>query len=218
METPHDSPTPYSTAASRHDAVFMQPIQLPGRRRYDLSFNAVFTPGQGNVLKALLNYFVDLCLLRAAPQALPVSDALFALTFTANVLAGALLAVGVASGFGLSLIESLVEVVLALAVLRMALSLRGLSARFNQTASAMLGSSALLSLLALLLLTLGAGSGGESVSPADLALVILVVWSIVVLGHILRHAFELTLGQGVVVAFLYTFASYLLISPFFMAA
>ena len=46
-------------------------------------------------------------------------------------------------------------------------------------------------------------------------LLVLVVWSIVVLGHILRHAFELTLAQGSVVALLYTVLSFQLIASVF---
>ena len=45
----------------------------------------------GSRMKALLNYFVRLCLLRAGPQDLPASGVLFWLALGANLLAGVLL-------------------------------------------------------------------------------------------------------------------------------
>ena len=163
-------------------------------------------------LNLLLNYFVDLCLLRARPQDLPASSVVFALTAALNVVVGALLVVGAQLGPLLALSESLFEVGLMLAVLRLALIWQGKSARFPQTASAIMGSSALLGLVALPLLSIGSG---EDASLGGLLLLMVVVWSIVVMGHIVRHAFELTLGQGSIVALLYTIVSFQIIVSIF---
>ncbi len=167
----------------------------------------------GTDLNALINYFVDLCLLRRAPQDLPASNALFSVLFVANVLVGALLVVGEKLGPALALAESLAEVLLMLVVLRLGLGWRAHPGRFLQSAGAVMGSSTLLGLVALPLLGLG-GPGGGGLA-GGLLLLVLVFWSLVVLGHILRHAFELTLGQGVIVALFYTLLSFQLIALFF---
>lgn len=165
-------------------------------------------------MKVLLNYFVDLCLLRAAPQDLPDSSALVGLAFIANVLVGALLIVGARMGPMLSFLESLLEVALMLLVLRTGLTLRRRQARFDQTATAVMGSSSLIGLVALPLLNLGTGEGEGSALGAILLLG-LIVWSMVVLGHIIRHAFDLLLGQGIIIGVLYTLGSYMIVASIF---
>lgn len=167
-------------------------------------------------MNALLNYFVDLCLLRAAPQDLPDSTALLGLAFAANVLVGALLIVGARMGPVMSLLESVLEVGLMLLVLRIGLTLRGRQARFDQAATAVMGSSALIGLVALPLLNLGTGgSEGEGSALGAMLLLGLIVWSMVVLGHIIRHAFDLLLGQGIIIGVLYTLGAYMIIASLF---
>jgi hypothetical protein len=167
-------------------------------------------------LNVLLNYFVDLCLLRAAPQDLPASPVLLALALIANLLVGTLLAVRSSLGLVLSATASLVEIVLMLAVLRLALNWRGRGARFQQTATAVMGSSTLISLLVLPLLGLGnASTGSDLATLAVLLRVALVIWSLVVLGHILRHAFDIALGLGIAIGVLYTVGSYMVLRPLF---
>ena len=165
-------------------------------------------------MNALFNYFVNLCLLRAAPQDLPSSSALLGVLFVINALIGTLLMATTELGPGLALVESVFELGLMLGVLRAALFLRGHPARFNQGATAVMGSSILMSLLALPLLAGGVASGGEN-GGGVMLLLGLVVWSVVILGHILRHTFDLTPGQGVAVAALYSFASYQLTTSLF---
>jgi hypothetical protein len=166
-------------------------------------------------LKVLINYFVDLCLLRAAPQELPASSAVFQLALVANVLVGLLLIAGARMGPLLSLMESLLEVGLMLAVLRAGLYWRRLLPRFQQTATAIMGSSALLGLVALPMLSLTNSGDGDAATFSGLLLVLLLLWSVVVLGHIVRHAFNLALGQGILVGVLYTLASYAVIGTLF---
>jgi hypothetical protein len=168
----------------------------------------------------LLNFFVDLCLLRRAPQDLPASSAVLALTFGVNLVVGVLLIVGTEMGPLLSLAESTLELLLMLAVLRGALIWRGMAARFQQTASAIMGSSALLGLVALPLLGLagansGSGGGFGLAELGGLLLLALMVWNLVVLAHILRHALNLVFSQALVIGVLYTFASYAVIDALF---
>ncbi len=166
-------------------------------------------------MNALLNYFVDLCLLRATPQDVPDSTALLGTAVLVNVLVGLLLIVTARSGPLTALAESLVDVGMMLAVLRGALALTGHPARFHQSATAILGSSALLGLVSLPLL--GWSSGGESdgAQLSGLLLLVLVIWNLVVLGHILRHTFNLSLRQGILAGVIYTFASYAVIGTLF---
>jgi hypothetical protein len=163
----------------------------------------------------LVNFFVDLCLLRAAPQAMPASGVLLGLTLVLNVLVGVLILAGISVGPGAALGESLLEAGISLFALRLALLLRGHVARFRQTATALMGSNLLLGLAALPALDLGKDGDSELAVLGSLYLLLLMLWSMVVLGHILRHALELSLGEGVTLAALYTLISYAFLSTLF---
>ncbi len=166
-------------------------------------------------MNTLINYFVDLCLLRAPPQKLPASPVLLRLSFAANGLVGALLVVGSQMGPLLALLESFFELILMLIVLRLGLHWRGHAERFSQTATAIMGSSALLGLLVLPLLGFGVAAENAGGEMTGLLLLLVVFWSMLVLGHILRHAFDLMLGQGVLLGLFYTILSYSVISSLF---
>lgn len=167
-------------------------------------------------MKALTNYFFDLCLLRANPQDLPASQTLLTLTFIFNVLVGVLLIGDVRPHPALALLESLFDAVLMLGLLGVMLFLRGQQARFQQTATALMGSGLLLGLVALPLLVLaGNGQAGGEPNLASLLLLMLVMWSMVVLGHILRHAFTLPMPLAIGFGLLYTIFSYAVMATIF---
>lgn len=166
-------------------------------------------------LKALLTSAVELCLLRCAPQDLPSSIFLLQLMVALNLLVGIVMVVDAQFGIVRAVLENLFGLVLMLAVIYIALSLRGKLPRFIQTATAMLLSGLLLSLLALPLVAWGHRS--ES-AESELLLLVLFIWSIVVLGHIIRHAFELPLNIGIAAALLYNLIAWNLMSLLFPVA
>lgn len=167
-------------------------------------------------MEALIRFFVELCLLRRAPQDLPGSSTLLGLILVINLMASVL--VGLAAGLAapVALGQGLADAVLTLGLLHLALSLTRRPARFLQLATALLGTGALLSLVAVapLLLLSGAESRGET-SLAGLPLIFLLFWSLLVTGHILRHGFDLRLGQGVLIAVAYNVLASTLINTLF---
>jgi hypothetical protein len=164
----------------------------------------------------LIRFFVELCLLRRAPQDLPGSSTLLGLILVINLMASVL--VGLAAGLAapVALGQGLADAVLTLGLLHLALSLTRRPARFLQLATALLGTGTLLSLVAVapLLLLSGAESRGET-SLAGLPLIFLLFWSLLVTGHILRHGFDLRLGQGVLIAVAYNVLASTLINTLF---
>ena len=166
-------------------------------------------------LKALINTAVDLCLLRLRPQDLPASPILFLLATLLNLLVGVLVVVGSQITLPVAFLESLFAVTLMQGTLYIALKLRHRLIRFNQTATALMLSGLLLDCLALPLLAWNhRDESGESV----LLLMVLMFWGILVMGHILRHAFEMPLNMGISVALLYTLFSWFIAALFFPVA
>lgn len=156
-------------------------------------------------MQALITFYFELCLLRRAPQDLPASDALFRLVLIAGVAIGVL--VGVTSGVHplVGFAQSVLEISLMLALLYGGLRLAGHPERFNQSANALLGTGALIGILALPAVALSALGDGETDAAAlgTLLLLGILCWSILVTAHILRHTFALSLGQGIGIAVAY---------------
>lgn len=167
-------------------------------------------------MSALIRFFIDLCLLRRGPQDLPTSAVL--VKFLALVYLGVGVLVGAATGQGFvaALTQTLVDIGILLGLLYGGLRLAGRLPRLLQTAAALLGSGALLSLL--VLVPMGMATGGEHPEMTGFAALLflaLLAWSIVVTGHILRHALDLPLAQGAMIAVAYNVLAYALLGALF---
>lgn len=152
-------------------------------------------------MKTLLNNFVDLCLLRIGPQDLPVSVSLLMTLAGLNILVGLAVIVDARTGAASALGESIFDTGLVLTALYLGLRTQNRLPRFAQAATALMGSELLLGLLALPLIS---WSRQPDTIEAGLLLLVLIIWSLVVMGHILRHTFEIGFGFGVGLAFGYT--------------
>jgi hypothetical protein len=155
-------------------------------------------------LKALLNTAVDLCLLRLGPQHLPASPILLLVCLLLNLLVGVLMVTEVNMGLAEALAESLFEIAFMLVALYLALRIYKKLPRFNQAATALMLSGLLLGLFSLPLVSWNQRS--QSVLSGML-LLLLIFWSIVVMGHILRHTFNIPLNVGIAVGVFYTLLS-----------
>lgn len=168
---------------------------------------------KGPALGAIVNFFIELALLRRPPQDLPASQVLLALVMVAGLGTSLLLSATSGVSLGIGLAQGVLDLALMLAVLYGGLNLQGRSARFPQTATALVGTDTLVGLIALAPLGFVANSGEDSevFALAGLLFLALVVWSVVIAGHILRHAFGWTLAQGVGVAVGYKFMALLVV-------
>ncbi len=161
-------------------------------------------------MSTLLNYFLRLIRLKVGPQDLPASSALLAVLVILAVLIGTINGVEFLGGAISSLMLNMLDAALFGALIGITLQLSGKSSRFLQTASALFGLNAIFA-LALLLLdqllqTLGSNAGGAILQLAVL------IWLQVVSGHVLRHALEIRLGAGIMVALSYSVISFLIIN------
>lgn len=157
---------------------------------------------------ALLNLFLDLCLFRKGPQDVPASAALLRLSLLAYGVSG-LLVLLLSTPFPAAILQTLLDLILMAGLLYLALILHRRSARFEQTLSALTGAGTLMGLLALPLMNWIAQQGveGDIGLPSFLVLG-LMIWSIAVIAHILRHAFDTSIWVGALYAIGYTFLSW----------
>lgn len=163
----------------------------------------------------ILRLFLDLCLFRKGPEDTPASPFLFALTLLGYALVG-LFILSFQTGVDVALLQVVVEEGMNLAFLRVLLWAVRKPHRFVQAAIALVGTDALINLLALpLLLAQGvAGLGGM----VHLPLLVMMVWHVVVSGMIFGRAISRPLSVGVAVALLYTVLSILLMARLFPTA
>lgn len=161
----------------------------------------------------IINFFIELALLRRAPQDLPPSSALFFLVLLVGVASGLLLAVTAGAGLVLGLLQSLLDLALMLGALSLALRWVRHRERYLQAATALIGVDTLISLIALLPVGLARPLDADSglLALAGLLFLLLLAWSVLATGHILRHAFGLTLAQGAAIAVAFDLLSFVVV-------
>lgn len=153
-------------------------------------------------VKPLLSLFINICLLRAKPQDVPASNTLMLLVMVIAVVSGMFGAGSLQGGVVAALMVGLLDVSLTLILLRLFLTMLGLSSRLMQTATALFGTGVILNLLSLPLLWLINTSEEHSANQSlgGLLYLLLLGWSLVIMGHILRHSFKLHFSVGLLMA------------------
>ncbi len=151
----------------------------------------------------IFKLYVDMCLLRAGPQDLPATQSVLTLSLLAYTATSIVLSVTTQS-FGSAVLYGLADT-LTLAVLTYTLLIvRRLPQRLTQTLSALAGTGVVIGLFALPLVLI------QNVPP--LLLLLITVWSLTVIGHILRHALNVSLPMGILASMGYLLASLALAS------
>ena len=156
-------------------------------------------------MNALFNLFLDICLFRKGPQDVPSSAALLKMCLLGYGLSGVLVLL-ISTPAPLALLQILLDMVLLSGLLYLVLIVYRHPRRFEQTLSALTGTGSLMGLLTLPLAIWidHQQSGGDIALPSTLMFA-LMVWSIAVIAHILRHAFETSIWLGALYALGYTF-------------
>ena len=178
-------------------------------------------------MQALIRLFLEVALHRKGPQDVPASGVVFGLALLAYLAVGAAVLWPTAAGAGSLLAQLALDLALLLLVFGGLLAGTGRAGRLQQTLSALLGTGALLSAAALPFVWLAArslGDGGPLPGmefPAVLsttALFMLLLASLLVTGHILRHAMDWRYAAGVLAAVVYFALSIAMFRRYFPSA
>jgi hypothetical protein len=156
-------------------------------------------------VKPLLKLFFDICRLRARPQDVPASGPLMLLAIIAVVISGIPAIVDAVGGPIPAISISLLDVVLTLVLLKTFLGIMDLSPRLLQSATAIFGSGLIVNLFSLPVIWLLHSSTDNSGYRllGGLLYYALLIWGLVIMGHILRHSFNLRLSSGILIAMAY---------------
>ncbi len=161
---------------------------------------------------------LEICLLKSGPQDLPAAPSFLGLTLAGYFLVDVLVS-RLNTDLGTAVAISLVDVVLLAAFAHLMLRIVAKPERFNQTLAALAGTGQLLGLVALPLIhgLAVAQAAGEPAAGLALAWLAVLCWSLLVLGHILRHALAVNLLAGVGIGMLYSLLSLVLMRAVFPA-
>lgn len=171
----------------------------------------------GRFVPSFVKTFWEICILQAAPQDLPTSRSLLlfslAVYFAINLFSGWL-----QISAPLALPAALADTVLLVVLTRVMLWVRSFDARFVQTLTALAGSGAVMGLIATPILYwqhYAGGAEGEFTLPS-LLLLLWMAWSVVVMGHVLRHAMSTMLVIGLTLAVIYMHFAFRLLHFLFL--
>jgi len=173
---------------------------------------------KGCSVSKLVSLYFDICLLRAGPQHLPVSNALVGLAVAAHVLVGVLLGL-LSFSFVNAVGYALVSTFMVVGLTRIVLLVRNYPDRFKQTLSGLAGTDVLLGLVVwpITAWLYEADAQGTDVGTPFIFWLIVVAWSLVVTAHILRHALSVHYVIGFAVAVGYFVVSYSILATLFEA-
>lgn len=160
--------------------------------------------------------FWDICILKAAPQDIPASSFLLGLVLLVYFVSGAAVA-ALQWPLTQAVLAAFLDTVFLTVICRVLLWARMLSSRFVQTLTALAGSGTVMTVVALPLVlwqtVVGVTDANVPTLPSWL-LMIWMVWNMVVVGHILRHALSTVLALGIGLAAVYAYITFQLMRIF----
>ncbi len=168
-------------------------------------------------MEKVINVFWKICLFKLRPQDLPASSFLLLLSMLAYGLAGIL--VGLMSlPPGQAVISSVLDIALVGSMTQLLLWIKQMTPRFQQAFTALMGTGAILGFLALPIVFLQMQAGEQPAVLPSLMLLGLVMWSLGIVGHILRHTISAPFFVGVLLAVLYMYVSMSIMRSLFATA
>jgi len=155
----------------------------------------------------MLQFYVQLCFLKAAPQDAPYSKALFYFGLMSYYLVGVIIT-SLSQTIVVAVIMSAIQVGLLVFLTNLLLWIRKTPERYEQTMSGLTLTGAIIGLAALPVMALLTGVGVDDQSIASFLWVMLVAWETIVIAHIFRHSLEISFLGGLGISLIYMYLSF----------
>ena len=157
-------------------------------------------------MSRLLGFWMELCLLRALPQALPASRWLLGFSLAVYLLLS-LMTTALSGGFVTGLQVAVLDLVLLCAFTMALLYLVNKPRRILQTLSALAGAGSILAIPAILLTLVTQSGIGPDTQNLSVLWLLLLFWNLLVTAHIIRHALSSSLALGIGMSLVYILVS-----------
>jgi len=163
-------------------------------------------------VQQLVKLFWDICLLRKGPQDVPAAHILFWLLLLAGLIVDIVIAVNFID-FQQALLVVFANTVVLFGVVMLLLFVMGFGSRIVQTLTTLIGTGLVFSFIRLPLVFI-IKLVPQNASMFGFVEIILLVWSLVVIAHILRYALSIQFFLAGALAFGYFMLSYQLVNYF----
>lgn len=171
-------------------------------------------------MNALIKRFWDICRLQSGPEELPASTFLLGIALVAFLFVDFLISLNQLS-FGDAVMASLVEAGIMGLLPYIVLWIRLMPQRWPQTYTALLGTGTVIGVIALPLgfwQHMSMTATGQIAALPSLLLIALLVWNLVIVAHILRHALSVPMLLAGVFAGVYMYIQIRVITNLFFIA
>lgn len=148
----------------------------------------------------LLRLFFRVAFLASPPQAVPAGERPFYIGVTLALLSY-VAALAPDFGVGYSTARALVDITVTGALFWVCLKMVGRQARFQQAYGAYCGAVSFANLAALVIYRMS----DPAVQTFSLGDFILLVWNLCLIGHVIRHAFEIRMFLSILAALVYVY-------------
>lgn len=162
----------------------------------------------------LLNLVFAICIFKKGPQDIPVSSALIRLLLPIYAAISFLILILTTRWLD-AILQVLVEIILILGISWTIVSFVNKTARYQQTACALVATDALISFIALPAIS---ALTVQSNGLFYIYIILLTVWHWAVSGYIFSHTLEQPLVLGLAVSFMYVLTAYQVIEAIFPIA
>ncbi len=161
----------------------------------------------------IVRSYIDLCLFKASPADLPVSQWLLRLTLLAYFIIGTGIGL-IDSPMKISVASSLADTVMMMAALWLMLNFRGMLNRYQQSLTALAGAGCCIGIVGIpvMLLFNQVNTKDQMTSYVMLLMIALMFWSLMVTAHILRDSLDIKPGTAAVLTVIYTVLSLLAVA------
>ena len=160
-------------------------------------------------MKQIFNIFFDICLLRAGPQDVPYTRYLLFVLLGLHVLIGVLLG-SLSYSIPTAIAYGFTNMLILVVLLRAVLMIGKRPERFNQTLSAVAGTDVIIGIIAWPISSwmITARDTDAAIGVPIMLWLLLIIWSLTIIAHILRHALSIPWAAGFALAILYFIIGY----------
>ncbi len=152
----------------------------------------------------IFSRFIDLCLFRASPSDIPASQQLMKVTlviyFILMVIVNQL-----DVSWNTSLLISLADILVMIIFVRILLNFRNLKVRYVQVVTALAGSGCVMTIVAFPIMWwfYQTDPDQQATSIAMMMMIALLIWGLMVVAQIFRHALDVRSGTATIITIVY---------------
>jgi hypothetical protein len=165
----------------------------------------------------IIEAFWNICRFKIGPQDLPASSFLMLVSMLGYAIISVLVGLMDLKPV-FAVLSGILDVALVAAMTQLLLWIKDMGGRFMQTFTALMGTGAILGVVAVPLLLIQMQIGDQVTFLPKVFIIALTIWNLAIVGHILRHAISAPFYVGVLLAVVYMYVSVSVMRSLFISS